>query len=165
MDINYYLDKFQKSIDPADQNLFSQKQLDLKVGICRNSVVLKIQKASWTNNTLTTKPFEESIFFSVWLSDESIKDDKLYYNIHALKLRELTGYSIKSRDFAEAFREQFKSYQYNWPNVSTQFGPLTLMEGWVNMEAENIEVVIRELAYKFLEVQYIIDDLLNERKK
>src|SRR5882757_5935517 len=108
METKYLLDKFQSSVDQLDKQLFSQSQLELKVGVWLNSVALKIQKASWLNKSPSAKPFEESIFFSVWINDGAIQEGKLLYNIHALKLRELTGYSIKSREFAEAFRARFR---------------------------------------------------------
>jgi hypothetical protein len=165
METACYLDKFQKSIDQLDQKLFNQKQLELKVGVWLNSAVLKIQKRSWLGDPQTAKPFEGSVFFSTWVNDELIKANKLYYNIHALKLRELTGYAIKSRDFAEAFRARFKPFEKNWPNVSLNFGPLTLMEGWVNIDADDFEGAVASLAVHFLEIAFIIDDLLAERKK
>ncbi len=165
METKYYLDKFQKVVDQLDDKAFKQVQLDLKVGIWMDSVCLKIQKKSWANQSQTTKPFEESIFFSIWINEESIQESKLYYNIHAFKLRQLTGYSIKSREFADAFRSRFQVFKYNWPNVSLDFGPLTLMQGYVEIDLENFENAILELANQFLEIQFIIDDLLEERSK
>lgn len=162
----YYLDKFQKSVDHFfEKQLFDQKNLEYKVGVWLKSVVLKIQKRSWINTSQAAKPFEESIFFSVWLNDESIRKGRLYYNIHALKLRQLADYSIKSREFADAFRLRFKPFEKKWPNVSVNFGPLTLMEGWVTIDEENLEAIISDLAYKFSEIEFIIDDLLAQRKK
>ena len=165
METVYYLDKFQKSVDHFNMESFRQKGLECKIGIWLQSVVLKIQNRSWINATPTSRPFEESIFFSVWLNDELIQNDKLYYNIHALKLRELKGHAIKSREFADAFRAKFKPFEKEWPNVSVNFGPLTLMEGWVRLDDKNLEDTIRDLAYKFLKIEFIIDDLLTARKK
>ncbi|NQX37283.1 hypothetical protein SAMN05421820_103747 [Pedobacter steynii] len=164
IETGYYLDKFQKSLDQLEKKgAFSQKNLESKVGIWLDSVVLKIQKKSWIN--ASAKPFGEGIFFSVWLNDESLGKGKLYYNIHALKLRELKGYVIKSREFAEAFRLKFKSFENRWPNVGVRFGPLTLMEGWVDIEHEHIENLVADLAFNFLEITFIIDDLLEKGLK
>jgi hypothetical protein len=160
-----WLNKFKQGVDQFDRELFSQKKLDYKVGIWRESAVLKFQKKSWLNTDQPAKPFGESVFFSIWVSDESIREGKLLYNIHALKLRQLAGYSIKSREFAEAFRSEFKPFQKKWPNISVNFGPLTLMEGWVPLDEENFENIIIDLSYKFLEIAFIIDDLLKKRKK
>ncbi len=164
MDTNYYLNKFQKSTDLLDKAAFSDKQLNLKVGVWRDSVVLKIQKKEWLDQN-SANPFGESVFFSVWVSDDTIAENKFYYNIHALKMRELTGYKIKSRDFAEAFRKKFKKYTEDWPNVKSEFGPLTLMEGWVDLDNDHLQHIIKDLATRFLNIQYIIDELLEERKR
>lgn len=165
MDTKYYLDKFQESADHSDKELFAKNDLAIKVGVWLNSVVLKIQKNTWVNQSPAAKPFEESIFFSVWINDESIKENKLNYNIHALKLRQLAGYTIQSREFAAAFRVRFKAFENKWPNVNLNFGPLTLMEGWVKINDKAFENVIQKLVSQFLEIQPIIDDLLAERKK
>jgi hypothetical protein len=165
METTYYLDKFQKSANQLDQRRLGQNQMEYKVGVWLRSVALKMQKKSWLNTSPTARPFEESIFFSVWLNDKAIRENRLYYNIHALKLRQLTGYSIKSREFAAGFRSRFKAFEKNWPNVSLQFGPLTLMEGWIGIDGQNFENQILELAHQFLEIGFIIDDLLEERKK
>lgn len=164
IETEYYLDKFQKSLDRLDKKeAFSQKKLEGKVGIWLDSVVLKIQKKSWIN--ASAKPFGEGVFFSVWLNEESLGKGKLYYNIHALKLRELKGYVIKSREFAEAFRLKFTSFESKWPNVDVRFGPLTLMEGWVSIDQEKIPEILTHLTLLFLEIEFIIDELLEERKK
>lgn len=164
IETEYYLDKFQKSLDKLDKKgAFSQKELEGKVGIWLDSVVLKIQKKSWINTS--AKPFGEGIFFSAWLNDESIGKGKLYYNIHALKLRGLAGYTIKSREFAADFRLKFKSFENKWSNVGVNFGPLTLMEGWVSIiDQEKIPDIVANLASGFLEIEFMIDDLLEERK-
>ncbi len=161
MDTLYYLDKFQKSVDQLNHKLFNQKQLDIKVGIWVNSAVLKIQKKTW----IKEKPFEKGIFFSIWVNDQLIDHNRLYYNIHALKLREMKNYTIKSREFAGAFRSKFKPFEKQWPNVSVDFGPLTLMEGWVKIDINDFEYIVADLAHKLLAVDHIIDELLEERQK
>jgi len=165
METTHYLNKFKQGVDQFDRELFSQKKLDYKVGIWLKSVVLKFQKKSWINTAQTAKPFEESVFFAIWVNDESIREGKLFYNIHALKLRQLAGYSIKSREFAGAFRSEFKPFQKKWPNVSVNFGPLTLMSVLVTLDEKNFENIIIDLSYKFLEIAFIIDDLLNKANR
>ncbi len=165
MDTTYYLDIFQKYAGQLDKQLLLQTSIDCKVGVWLQSVALKMQKQSWLNKTAMAKPFEESIFFSIWVNDESISEKKLRYNIHALQLRQLKGYAIQSRAFAAAFRSAFKPFEKKWPNVSVDFGPLTLMEGWVSLDKENPGRDITGLANQFLEIQFIIDELLAVRKK
>jgi len=163
MNTNHYINLFQNAFNPVNQTSFAQNHLELKVGVWLNSVVLKVQKKSWQNPNRA--PFESGIFFSVWINDESIAKGKLYYNIHALKLRELSAYKIKSRDFAEAFRLRFKPFEHAWPNVSAAFGPLTLMEGWVKYDADHMSDSVADITNRFLLVQHIIDNLLADRKK
>lgn len=165
METELYLDIFQRAATRLDKADFAKNQLKLKVGIRHNSVVLKIQKATWCNSAGTNATFSDGIFFSVWISDELIIKNQLAYNIHALKLRELRGYSIKSREFAESFRTRFKGLEQDWPNVSISFGPLTLMEGRVEISLDHFEHVIAGLANTFLSIQFIIDDLLAKRVK
>jgi hypothetical protein len=164
MQTDHYLNIFQEAVDSFDLTPFTQNGLEMKVGVWLNSVVLKIQKPSWRNNSPDAIPFQDSIFFSVWIN-ESSQQNKLYYNIHALKLRELIAYKLKSRDFAGDFRTRFKLFEDQWPNVSTNFGPLTLMEGWVAIDDDGIESQVQNLAQKLLNVCFIIDDLLDASKK
>jgi hypothetical protein len=161
----HYLNQFQQGVKGLNRELFNAQGLELKVGVWLNSVALKIQNPAWLNSAIDNKPFEESVFFSIWINHLSIRESKIHYNIHALKLRELTGHQIKSRYFAEAFRLQFKPFEQAWPNVSTAYGPLTLMEGWVPLHADTLKTEIIKLATNFLTLSPIIDNLLNQTKK
>lgn len=84
----------------------------------------------------------------------------MFYNIHAFKLRDLKGYSISSRDFASNFRSKFNAFKHEWENVSVNFGPLTLMEGWVNYNKLEIERTISNLANNFIKISDLIDETL-----
>ncbi|WP_157544031.1 hypothetical protein [Mucilaginibacter paludis] len=158
-----YLDKFQKTATGLNKHYFDSAGLHFKVGEWLGCAVLKIQKPSWCNKPPEGKPFERSIFFSIWVSAEGIQHNRLYYNIHALKLRELNQYKIQSREFAQAFRNRLGPYAINWPNLSTNYGPLTLMQGWV--ELDKLEEEVPKLCYSFKPIAIIIDELLTERKK
>ena len=92
----------------------------------------------------------------------TIKQNKVYYNIHAFKLRELKGYSIKSRDFTNEFRRGFKAFERDWKNVSVKFGPLTLMEGWHYFTNENLESIVEKLADNFLLIENLIESTLEK---
>jgi len=39
------------------------------------------------------------------------------------------------------------------------------MEGWVAMDEGDLETIISDLAHRFLEIAFIIDDLLEERSR
>ncbi|NML72374.1 hypothetical protein HHL23_21675 [Chryseobacterium sp. RP-3-3] len=78
-----------------------------------------------------------------------------------MKLRNLKGYTIPARDFAEKFRIRFENDRTNWENVNVQYGPLTLMEGWVELKPDHIQDDLHKLAHRFLTVSPMIDEVLN----
>ena len=162
MNYEYYLEKFRKSAERIDKKMLNEKHLEIYVGVTLDSVVLKLYKTEWTNDKTDPINAKTRIFFAIWLNDETIKRNKVFYNIHALKLRELKGYSITSRAFANSFREDFMKFERNWENVSVEFGPLTLMEGWEHFENENLEKIILKLANNFSSIEYLIDNTLEK---
>jgi hypothetical protein len=164
IDFKNYLDKFQQIADKLDAKLLKKNNMEVATGIVLNSVFLKLYKKSWTNSFLDPLNAESRIFFSIWVNDAAVKQQKVFYNIHALKLRKLKGYSIQSRKFAEIFRQHFAEFSYQWQNVSLDFGPLTLMEGWVKLDSINFQNSILELANNFLQMEYLIDDTLAKFK-
>ena len=165
MDFKHYLDTFQKAADQLNKKILQSKQIEVAVGEVLNSVFLKIYKESWANSSQDPLTAESRIFFSIWVNDSTLDKQKLFYNIHALKLRHLKGYSIQSRKFAETFRKSFKPHEHNWQNVSVNFGPLTLMEGWLELDPANLQKDILKLANNFLTLEHLIDLNLNKFKK
>ena len=62
--------------------------------------MLKLHKRAW---------FPESapgceIFLSAWIDADALRLARVNYNINALKLRQIPGHSIQSRDFAAAVK-------------------------------------------------------------
>jgi hypothetical protein len=159
-----YLAAFKKAAGKMDENLLAKKKLEIETGIWLESVVLRLQKSAWANKPYERPQSDTAIFFSIWLHDKTIKENKIFYNIHALKLRQLKGYKITSREFAAAFRSRFKPYAHQWPNVSVDFGPQTLMEGWEKLDTANIQEDVFKIASRFLEIDTLIDDLLDGYK-
>lgn len=164
MDTSFYLENFQKAADQLDQKLLLKKSIEVSVGIYLDSVFIKLYKKSWASNSEEPLTAESRIFFSVWVDDSTIQKQKIMYNIHALKLRKLKGYTIQSRKFAEVFRESFKDHENNWQNVSVNHGPLTLMEGWIKLDLENLQEEVLKLANNFLAIEHLVDDTLNQFK-
>lgn len=160
MDTNLYLDVFQKAADQLDKKVLHKKQVDVSVGEVLESVFLKLYKKSWTSSGQYPLQVESRIFFSIWVNESILQEQKIFYNIHAFKLRKLKGYSIESRKFATYFRELFNSEEHKWKNVRTDFGPLTLMEGWLKIDVENFQDDILELANNFLEIEHLVEDTL-----
>lgn len=147
--------------DQLDQKLLAERGLETAVvTFGEDCVVLKLYKRSWANQFQDPLTAESRIFFSVWISDSAIKEQKLLYNIHALKLRKLKGYAIESRKFAAIFRADFKNFEHQWENVRVDYGPLTLMEGWLKIDQENLQHQILKLANQFFEIEHLIDAAL-----
>jgi len=165
MEFEDYINLFQKLPIQIDKKVLSKKKLKIAIGEVLNSIFLKLYKISWTNSAENPLTAETRIFFSIWVNEITLQEKKIYYNIHALKLRKLNGYDIESRKFANSFREKFKNYSHKWENVKTDFGPLTLMEGWVELENDKVEEKILQLANNFLEIENLIDTTLVEFKK
>ena len=161
----YYLNKFRKISEKLESRLMSEYQMEINTGCRLDSVVLTIRKKNWYNSIVTDEKKSSSIFFSVWIEDKSLIRNQIYYNIHALKLRHLKGYNIESRNFAEAFRDKFRKYKDQWPNVSVSYGPQTLMQGSIEINTDSFEADIIALIIRFLEIEFIIEELLEEREK
>jgi hypothetical protein len=136
-----------------------------KHGFYKACSVLKLQKASWTNDPMDRVQNKSGIFFSIWFNEASMRKNRANYNVHALKLRQLEGYSITSRDFASDFRNGFASMRAAWPNVRIDYGPLTLMEGWIQVDAERFEQNILGLMERFRQISPLIDRLLESRRR
>jgi len=106
---------------------------------------------------------ESGIFFSIWVSPDDATRSKANYNIHALKLRKLERYRITSRDLAADFRRAFERVREAWPNVSVDYGPQTLMQGWIEIDAKSFRADVVSLLHRFEELSPIIDNLLEKR--
>jgi hypothetical protein len=142
----------------------SRSGLICKQGSYKACSVLKLQKPSWTNDPMDRLENTSGIFFSIWTNDKSIMKNQANYNIHALKLRDLKGYSIKSLDFAFDFRNAFASMRGAWPNVRVEGGPQTLMEGWIKADSVHFEKEVLDLMDGFESLSPLIDRLLESRR-
>ncbi len=105
------------------------------------------------------------IFFSIWAEDKAADQSRANYNIHALQLRSLKGHTIASRNFAEDFRQGFEPMRAAWPNVSVDYGPLTLMQGWIEILPSRFEQDVLVLLERFQHLTPLIDRLLEARRR
>jgi len=142
----------------------SGSTLFCKQGFYKDCAVLKLQKASWTNDSIDQVQNKSGIFFSIWVNDSAASEGRVNYNIHALKLRKLEGYSIASRDFARDFRNSFACECDAWPNVCVDYGPLTLMQGWNKIDLKHFEEDVLVLLERFKDLSPLIDRLLESRR-
>jgi hypothetical protein len=125
--------------------------------------VLKLLKRHWSNDDPAAIGNQSGIFFSMWIDANDMS--RLRFNIHALKLRELKGYTLESRKFATAFRSVFAPLGSSWPKHSDDFGPQTLVEGKMPASPEGIDKLLVGLAAKFVSASMVIDRLLEAAKK
>lgn len=160
-----YLNKFENAVNAFDKKVLEKSGLEIQTGIWLNSVVLRLQKKHWANNPDDKPQSGSAIFIGIWIDQEAFSKKILKYNIHALKLRQLNGYSLQSRAFADSFRQKFKEFEQKWENVNVQFGPQTLMEGWIPLNEENIQKDILNLINSFIEIVPLIDETLLEFQK
>jgi hypothetical protein len=148
-----------------NSDLLKKNGIEVETGEWLNSIVLRLHKKSWANSLLTQPQTGPAIFFSIWLSDSPANQQQFFYNIHALKIRKLKSYNLKGRDFAAAFREEFKQFEDRWPNVSTQYGPLTLMQGLQLISIDKFVGDVTLLLRDFIGIANIIDLLLKRQTK
>ena len=159
-----YFDIFSRVVD-HNRGTLERHQLVAFVGERLRSMVLKLQKPGWSSPALHENPIHAGIFFSIWINAETIEKGIVHYNIHALQLRALPGYTIKSREFAAAFRAEFEPHRADWENVRIDYGPLTLMEGAIPLVAGTLEADVDRWVKLFIPLVAVIDELLAQRKK
>jgi hypothetical protein len=164
-DAKIYLGVFRHAAGWLDEEYMKNTGMEWAVGEVLDSVYLKLYKSVWSHpdNQPLTAPTR--IFFSVWIDDNALEEKIVRYNIHAFKLRQFAGYTIESKKFAAAFRESFQPYLKQWKNVSTAFGPLTLMEGWVAIDPGHFQHVVASLGNNFLKIAPLIDQTLDRFRR
>jgi hypothetical protein len=124
-----------------------------------------VQKRRWTEEPAGPDSAKAEIFFSIWVEEKGVKKNQAFYNIHALRVRNLSAYSLQSREFAAAFRERFSRQKSVWPEVSVTYGPQTLMQGWIALDEDRLEEEVVRLVHLFIPLSDTIDDLLDQRKR
>jgi hypothetical protein len=138
--------------------LLRKHQINCETGNWLDSAVLKLQKKEWTDGGIG-----QGVFFSVWIGEEELKKKRFNYNIHAFKLRLRKGYSIKAIEFASAFRARLEALGGQWPNMSIDYGPQTLMQGWIHADLTTFRRDVLKLMDSFVAIHKVIDELFEER--
>jgi hypothetical protein len=169
-----FFENYLNSLCKAQRRIVAEAGLS-DVWVCKSGLwpeaaepqaaVLKMHKRHWSPDPPEAVGNTTGIFFSVWMDKAAIAKGGLHYNLHALKLRQLSGYALESRKFAAAFRENAAPMLADWPEVETNFGPQTLFQGFVDCPAERVEVVTVELARKFVSIAEVVERLLTKAKK
>lgn len=158
-----YLPTFTRVVHRARSSL-KKAQVGVIVGHWLESDVLKLQRKHWVGDVAVEKAGRSEIFFSVWTNEKGRKANRAFYNIHALRLRAMRGYSLQSHEFASSFRSRFAPQKNAWPNVSVDHGPQTLIEGWIDLDESHLEESIINLLTLFIPLADVVDELLAERK-
>lgn len=156
-----YLTVFENIKDTISSDLMRKHQLRCEAGDWMDSATLKLQKDAWTAGGTG-----QGIFFSVWLGEKELKTCRFNYNIHSLKLGTLPGHVVKPREFAAAFRKKIDAHAQrgDWPNLSIDYGPQTLMQGWMPLDEATLRADVESLIERFVGMHPVIDALLLERK-
>jgi hypothetical protein len=154
--MNDFLIEFQKIRGTYDRTVSQKSGLRCVTGMFGDCPYVRLHRDSWISG-----PAE--IFFSVWTNKETKTSGRIHYNIHALKMRKFKSHVVTSRDFANGFRKKFKAFSNSWPNVRVDYGPLNLMQGWIDFRENSFESDVLGLMNQFAPVCRIIDQLLEER--
>ena len=77
MDIPFYLKIFRNAADKIDQGVLNRKQLEVATGLYVDSVFLKLYKQSWASPSQDPLTAKSRIFFSIWISDSDIAEQKV----------------------------------------------------------------------------------------
>ena len=137
------------------------RAIETRVGRWLDSDVLKLFKRHWEAESAPGC----GIFLSLWIDADALRRGRVNYNIHALKLRDLPGHKIQSRDFAAAFRAAFASASDSaaWPNLSLDHGPQTLLQGWIATAPGRLESDVAVMTERLIALAPLIDTLLDRR--
>lgn len=159
-----YLDIFRRVARKIKPTLAAQ-QIEAHPGEWLGAAVLKLQKPAWAEAKPPSTIENPGIFFSIWIDAKSLQQHRVLYNIHALKLRHLSAYTLRNRAFATAFRIKFNHVSQDWPNVSVDFGPQTLMQGWIPLDETHLVEDALNLVRRFIPLSSTIDTLLKQNRK
>ncbi len=130
-----------------------------------DTAVFYISKAHWSNRFDPVRKETVGIFFSLWTTSKLSEEKRFSYNIHSLKLRKLANYELKSRQFANDFRDAVQDEITIWPNTSVDYGPLTLVEGWDTYTQQNAAEKVAARIRSFIKIVPTIDNLLLSASK
>ena len=126
-----------------------------------DSAVLYVAKPEWTNRFDPDRESTIGIFFALWVTPPLVEQKQFAYNIHSRQLRRLAGYKLASRKFADEFRQAVKGRVSDWPGISMNYGPLTLLEGHDSCNADNFAEKAEQRVVDFVGIHEEIDHLLN----
>ena len=133
------------------------KQLQLGDDEC---LPLYLAKLHWTNRFDEDRESTIGIFCSIWVAPTLLKKKQFAYNIHAKSLGKLPGYKLTPKIFANDFRGLVRSQVSQWPSISLDYGPSTLLQGKEKCELNSFAEKVEERLFGFVDIYQQIDELL-----
>lgn len=162
------MQKHQKILEQQEKKLastlLSKHQLICRQLVYGNVAPLYIAKSHWTNRFDPDRETTIGIFFAIWVTPETLKEQKFSYNIHAKKLRDMPGYKLVSRKFADQFREAVRVRVADWPGIRLDYGPTTLLGGNDSCTLDDFADKIQERVAGLVDIAGAIDELLDVSK-
>lgn len=121
---------------------------------------LYLAKPHWTNRFDHKRESTIGIFCSIWVAPTLLKKKQFAYNIHAKSLQKLPGYKLTPKIFANDFRSLVKAQVSQWPGISLDFGPSTLLQGKEVCDLNSFNEKVEERIFGFVDIHEYIDNLL-----
>ena len=163
--MTFPLDVFEKIQKEHKAYYKKNHGLVIKTGTHLGASVIKLLKDDWTTDDHLKIKNTTGVFFGIWVDHIGKFSGVVQYNIHALKLARLGDHKIKARNFAESFRKQTKKQISDWPNVSTDHGPLTLLQGSFPFSESSLEAQCMKRMEAFVKLSPVVDAMLKSHLK
>lgn len=119
-----------------------------------------LAKPHWTNRFDDDRKSTLGIFCSVWVDPKYLKRNLYSYNIHAKTLHKLPGYQLKPKLFATEFRSLVNTTVADWPGVSLNYGPSTLLMGRDSCDLDSFAEKVEARIQGYVDIHKHIDELL-----
>lgn len=125
---------------------------------------LYLAKAHWTNRFDEKRESTIGIFCAIWVTPALVAKNQFAYNIHSKAIRKLPGYQLASIPFARDFRQRVSSKVADWPDISLDHGPTTLLQGSDSSDLDDFAQRVEDRILGFVDIATDIDELLEETK-
>src|SRR5262249_1648835 len=80
MKFDLYMKEFQLAATSIDKQRLDKAGIHLFTGIVMESVAIKAYKPEWSNDPENAVNATSRIFFSAWVNEKALEENKLYYN-------------------------------------------------------------------------------------
>jgi hypothetical protein len=157
-----YLEVFDAVKAERATGLEWQHKLTIKTGEGLGAALLKVLRPNWTTDSPNELLNSNGLFFSIWVDAACEAKGIVRYNLHAKKLRMIKGENFAARDFARSFRAEHKTALAKWPNLTFPVGPITLFEGFAELDVATLGATCNTLIDRFIGLAPAIDRMIAE---